>query len=171
MLIKEVQLRNYPYQSRSGLAERIAKNYFEKSGYEVFRGQAILRNSINYHVYENVKRKYDRLENILLNKLGLDLYLLRNQLKKGIPDFFCFRKQDKRMFFAEIKLEHEQIKPHQLECMSILEKYGFNVVLIRIKSKMYRAESIIKLQGNIEENKKLSNRKIIVKQEKIRVRY
>jgi len=163
MLIKEVQLRNYPYKSRFRLSERLAKKYFERKGYEVFRGHAMLKNSINYAHYESVRKKYDKLEHILLQKLGLNLYLLREQLQKGIPDFFVYRKQDNDCFFAEIKLEHEQIKSHQLECMRLLESFGLKVVVIRIKSKLYRVE--------IDMNPDTKNKKIWVKQEKIRSKY
>ena len=163
MLIKEVQLRDYPYKSKRGLAERLAKRYFEKNGYELFRGYAILRNSTNYYLYENVKKKYNRLENILLGKIGLNLYLLREQLHKGIPDFFLYRKQDNDCFFAEIKLEHEQIKSHQLNCMELLESFGFKVIVLRIKSKIYRAEIMM----NLNDKTKV----ILVKQNKLRKRY
>jgi len=161
MLIKEVQLRDYPYLSRKGLAERLARRYFERNGYDVFRGYAILRNSINYHKYENVRKKYDRLERILLKRLGLCLYLLREELGRGIPDFFLYRKDDNNCLFAEVKLEHEQIKPHQFACMKVLEEYGFKVIVLRMKSKIYRAEILLHN----------GDRRILVKQEKLRKKY
>jgi len=172
MIIKELQLKKYPYKSRKGLSEKVAKNYFEKKGYKVFRGTMILGKhfSINYELYDNVKKKYDILERILLRKLGLDIYFLRNLLIeiKGIPDYFIYRnKQDN--FFAEIKLEHESVKLHQLECMKILEKFNFQCYLIRIKSKPYRIESEVNLQGEIKENFKLKNRFVKIRQKRLSI--
>jgi len=163
MLIKEVQLRDYPYKSKRGLAERLARRYFEKNGYEVFRGYAIKKKSENYDKYLNVKKKQDRLETILIKKLGLQFYILKQELRTGIPDFFLYRKQDNDCFFAEIKMEHEQLKSHQLRCISLLESFGFKVVVLRIKSKIYRAEILM----NLNDKTKV----ILVKQNKLRKRY
>ena len=158
-----------------GCCERLARKYFEKKGYEIFKGRTILGKefSINYDVYPNVKDKYDRLEVILLNDVGVLLQTLRSFLitPKGLPDFFIHQKYLKKSFFVEVKLEHEQIKPHQLETMHTLESFGFDIIVLRIKSKVYREECEIELGGDREENLKLKNRKILVRQEKVRVRY
>ena len=129
--------------------------------------------SFNYFLFPNVRKKHDRLEQILKNKLGINLVFFRNLLTitKGIPDYFAYRNTDHKMFFAEVKLGHEQIKNHQYWCMSLIEAYGFEVVVLRLKRNIYRKKSIIDLQGDIEKNKRLRNRKILEKQEKIRVNY
>jgi hypothetical protein len=168
MQVKEIQLRNYPYKSRKGLSEKIAKKYFQKKGYEVFRAAMVLGKefSFYYEEYENVKNKYDRLEKILIKKLNLKLYNFRKELLEagGIPDYFIHRIGT--YIFTEIKLEHESIKPHQLQCMKIIESYGFQTMLIRIKSKLYRINSEINLNGN-QEDLKLKNRRIIERQKKL----
>ncbi len=171
MIIEELKLRNYPYKSRKGLSETIAKNHFQKRGFEVFRGTMILGKewSVNYGLYENVKKKYDRLEAILFKKLKMKLYDLRAELKGGIPDFFVYKLKDS--FFAEIKLEHEQVKAHQFKCLKLLEEYGFKVRVLRVKSKPYRLKAVVSLEGNMGENLQLQNRLILEKQEKMKIHW
>ncbi len=151
MIIKELKLRNYPYKTRRGLAEKIAKRYFEKQGYEVFRGMMILGReySMNYG-YENVRKKYERLERILYKELRLKLLLIRGMLKekKGIPDFFLYKRN--RMLFVEVKLEHEALRNNQIECIKILEDFGLKVMLLRIKSKPYRVKQIVNLKKSVK---------------------
>ncbi len=151
MIIKELKLRNYPYKTRRGLAEKIAKRYFEKHGYEVFRGRMLLGReySMNYE-YENVRKKYERLERILYKKLRLKLLLIRGMLKEinGIPDFFLYKHSN--MLFVEVKLEHEALKNNQIECIKILEDFGFKVMLLRIKSKPYRVKEIVDLKKSVK---------------------
>ncbi len=160
MVIRELRLRDYPYKSRRGLAERLVRKYLEKKGYDVFRGYSILGKecSAYYDEYENVRKKYDRLEVILLNRLGLRLYELRELLDSGIPDYFASKADD--VFFVEVKLEHEQIKGHQLECMQLLEKFGFKVVVLRIKKKVYRPNTNVNLDSG--------ERKVMVRQKRFR---
>ncbi|MBD3204498.1 hypothetical protein GF327_09480 [Candidatus Woesearchaeota archaeon] len=175
MIIKDLKLRDYPYKSRKGLSERLAKKHFKKKGFEVFRGSAVLgkRNSFYYYIYPNVKNKYDRLEKILEKKLDKSLVFFRKLLRvtKGIPDYFVFRDIDEKMMFVEVKLEHEQIRIHQFEAMSLIEAYGFDVIVVRYKKKIYRKKTKIDLKGDIRENKKLKNRVVLVKQEKLWKRY
>jgi len=161
VIIKELKLREFPYRSRRGLSERLANHYFGQRGYEVFRGTMVLGRefSVNYELYENVKRKYDRLEAILTERLGLRLWVMREELTGGIPDFFVHKPGD--CFFAEIKLEHEQIKPHQLQCAAKLEGFGFKVMLLRIKSKPYKLLSNVKLDGAGE-------KEVLVRQKRFR---
>src|SRR3990167_2373060 len=109
MLIKEVQLRNYPYKRRQGLSERLFRRYFTKKGYEVFRGQSVLGKefSVYYELYFNVRRKVDRMEAILAEKLGGSLEDFRKILRttKGIPDYFVYKHGE--CSFVEVKLENE----------------------------------------------------------------
>jgi hypothetical protein len=172
MILQELKLRSYQYKSRRGLSEYLAKNHLSKRGYEVFRGTMVLGRewSTNYEKYENVKAKYDRLEGILLRKLGLRLWQLRDELTGGIPDYFAHRSRDD-CFFAEIKLEHEQVKQHQLSCMALLEQFGFRVVVLRLKSRPYRLKAEVSLDGDIKENMRLGNREVLVRQEKMRMRW
>ena len=125
MLIKEIKLKDYPYSSRKGLSERIVKNYFLKSGFEVFKGNYILGRefSSNYYLYENVQNKYRRFEQIIQQKIGIDLDFVRNSILKiqGVPDFFVYRKLDDKSFFVEVKLENEQIKQRQYDCICLVE--------------------------------------------------
>jgi hypothetical protein len=175
MIIKELKLRNYPYKSKKGLAEKLAKKYFIKKNYEIFKGRLILGReySTNYFLYNNVKQKYSRFDRIIIEQINSNKKYLEKLLKitKGIPDFFVFRKTDKNMMFVEVKLEHEQIKENQYEAMSFLEAYGFKVMVLRFKNKIYRKKSKINIKKDIKENKKLSKRKILVKQEKIWKKY
>jgi len=160
MIIKEVQLRNYAYKSRKGLAERQIQKYLERQGYEVFRGTMILGQSHSYYYYRysNVKQKYDRLEILLISRC--DLNQLRKSIAwKGIPDFFAHRKTDNKTMFVEVKLEHEQLSKAQFEQIRILESFGFNVVVIRLKQKIYREETAVDV-----ENKKCV---ITIRQEKL----
>ncbi len=148
MLIRELRLRDYPYKSRKGLSERFVKSFLRKKGYEVFRGTTILGPvySVNYHLYDNVRKKYERLEEILCERLGEALPSFRSSLPSGIPDFFAYCK--KESFFVEVKLEHEHIKKHQLECMSYLEKHRFKVVVFRIKKNVYREATEVDIENN-----------------------
>lgn len=167
MLEKQVQLRNWSYKSKRGLAERLAKRYLENSGFKVFRGVRILGKewSINYDLYENVRRTYDRVDDLLVKKLGLKLYELRDALSwKGIPDFFLCRKRGSKedLCFAEVKLNNEQIKDHQFDCMHLLEQYGFTIFIIRIKEKVLAPEII----RDAQTKKKI----MVLKQETLRRR-
>jgi|TARA_B100000315_G_C14380264_1_gene497106 hypothetical protein len=170
MIIKELQLRNYSYKNRKGLSESLVRRYFEKKGYEVFRGRQVLGKQFSkrYKELEAVKKRYTRLETLLKEQLGKDLLKFRKAIFKlsGIPDFFLHKAG--YCFFVEVKLEHEQIKNHQLQCMKALELFNLPCYIYRIKSKPYRILSEIRLEGSLEENKKLKNRKILVKQEKIK---
>ncbi len=165
MLIKELQLRNFPYKSRKGLAERLVKRYFEKRGYEVFRGLRVLGRefSVNYYEYENVRQKYDRMEKILYERLGDRLLEFRKAIfkAKGVPDFIV--SKDDECFFVEVKLEHESLKPNQQPCLKLLESYGFNTAVIRVKSRPFRIQSEV----NLEDKQK----KVLVRQERLRLRY
>lgn len=142
IVLKELQLRNFNYSSRHGLSERLAQNYLKKKGYEVWRGSSILgiAGSLNYYRFERVRFKRDRLENLLAKMLGTRLSKLREQLKKGIPDFLAYR--NRKFIFVEVKLEGESLKPHQKECAALLESFGFEIMLVRIKKKVYRAEAV-----------------------------
>ncbi|MBS3127703.1 VRR-NUC domain-containing protein [Candidatus Woesearchaeota archaeon] len=166
MIIKEIKLSSYPYVSRRGLSEYLAKHYFLKKGYTVFRGHMVLGKaySLYYPLYPNVQNKYNLLERILLQKLQLLLYLLRDDLKKqqgGLPDFFCYKKED--MFFAEIKLEHEQLKKNQLQCIRLLERYGFEVLVFRLKKRIYREVIHYDLDTNVKS--------VLLKQEKMKLHW
>ncbi|MFC1769190.1 VRR-NUC domain-containing protein [Nanoarchaeota archaeon] len=119
---------------------------------------------MNYDIYPNVRRKIDRLEEILLKQLGLRLYLLRQTVGSGIPDYFVHKKNES--FFVEVKLEHETIKKHQLMCMKRLEEFGLDVYIVRIKSKPYKLKSLVDV-----ENDRLMIMKVLIRQEKLRLRY
>ncbi len=164
MLARELKLRDYPYKSRSGLSERIAKSYFRKKGYEVFRGMRILdQKNLYYYFYPGMRKKHDRLQQILKEKLKERYSEFRKSLKngKGLPDYVIHmsRKEGKETFFAEIKLEHESLKESQLECIRLLEKYGFRVVLVRVKKKVINEASEI--------NTRTFAKKILVKQSRL----
>ena len=175
MIVEELPLRNYQYKSKRGLSERIAKKYFLRLGYEVFRGTMLLGKewSFNYDKYENVQKKYDRIEKILMDFLGLRIWSLRAQLAfGGIPDFFVYKKR--KMHFVEVKLEHEQIKPHQLQCMALLERYGFQTRVLRIKQRPFRLRTKVELDidpATTKENMKLSNRIVLEKQKKMKINW
>lgn len=177
MIIKEIKLRDYPYKRRRGLAERLARRHLEKMDYEVFRGRSVLGKeySLYYDKYENVRRKYDRLERVLRELMGLQLDILREDIRRrnGIPDLFVARQRGMSVeaMFVEVKLEHEQVRPHQLKCMRLLERWGFRCMLLRIKRSVYRKESRVDLEGDLYEKRKLSERRVLVKQEKLWRRY
>lgn len=102
--------------------------------------------SVNYHLYENVKRKYDRLEAILQRRLGARLEDFRKSLGSGIPDFFVHNRTES--FFVEAKLEHEQVRKGQLSRIRLMEKFGFMVVVVRIKRHVYRHIMEMDLEKN-----------------------
>lgn len=167
MLEKQLQLRKFTYKSHRGLAEKLARCYLEKKGFKVFRGVRVLGKewSINYYLYENVKKAYDQVDRLLVKKLGLKLYELRDSLSwKGIPDFFLYRKEGNRveLCFAEVKLNNEQIKEHQFACMHLLEQYDFPILIIRLKEKVLMPESLL----HFPSKKKV----IVLKQETLRRR-
>jgi|SRR3989344_1827136 len=166
MILQELKLRNYPYKSRHRLSERIVRNHFLKSGFEVFRGTSILgaEQSMYYDLYPNVRKKIDRLERILLGKIGLKLWILRNIVSNGIPDYFIHKNG--KSFFVEVKLEHESIKKNQLNCMQLLENFGFDIFIIRVKENPYRIKSVVKVT-----DERLNILKVLVKQERLRKRY
>jgi hypothetical protein len=167
MIIQEIKLKNYPYKSRRGLSEKLAKNLFVKNGYEVFRSVMIFGKefSVNYNLYENVKKKYDRLEEILINRFNIDFIRQKIKSRKGLPDYLIFK--DNIFLFVEVKLEHEQIKKHQLQCMKLLEELNFNVMILRIKSKPFRLKSIVDLNNGLN----LSNKRVLEQQKKIKLHY
>lgn len=166
MILQELKLRNYPYKTRRQLSEKLVHQYFLKKGYEVFRGTRILghEGSLNYELYPNVKRKYDRLEKILYKKLGLHLWTLRELLGKGIPDFFVHKGNTS--FFVEVKLEHESIKKHQLACMKLLTEFGFDSVIIRVKSKPHLLKKIVEVNED-----HLETVYVVSKQERLRKKW
>ncbi len=149
----------------------MARRWLERRGFEVFKGFTVRgrEHSLAYHTYPNVKRKYNRLERILRAKLGRRLKEFRLSLESGLPDYFAWHRRLRRCIFVEVKLEHEQLKDHQLECMRLLEGFGFDVMVIRVKSRIYREVS--EIDTSIDDAKSISNRKVLVRQEKIRVRY
>ncbi len=161
MIYKEVQFRNYPYKSRTGLAERIVKGYFEKRGFEVYRGiRTIVRQrTLRYFLYENVKRAYDRVETIIREHLqDRHREFVNSQSLKGMPDFIIHRKYPGKMTaFVEVKFEHESIKKHQKDCLAKLESFGFVSMIVRVKSKVRTVEI-------------LDNGKAII-QQKLRLHY
>jgi hypothetical protein len=164
MHVKEIRLRDYPYKSHRGLAERIVRGYYVKRGFEVFRGSMLLGKeySQRYTQYLTVRRRYDRLELALESAVGNDLPALRKRVSKcrGIPDFAIMRGS---LAFVEVKLEHEHIKPHQLHCMQILEQYGFKVYVVRLKKKPYRLHTIVNLKS--------TGKTVVATQERLWKRY
>ena len=150
MIINELQLNNYPYATRHGLAERLVRRHFEKKGFEVYRGYQVLgkEHSLNYEKYEPVARRYDRLEEILYRKLYGGLLYLREviRLTAGVPDFFIHFNG--YCAFVEVKMEHESIKKHQYECMRFLEGLGFECIVVRLKRKIYRQKIRVDLRSD-----------------------
>lgn len=151
MLICELQRETHG--DRRGLAERIARRHLEREGYELFCGRQLLgpELSVRYHRYAAVQRRYDRLEWILLERLGLRLWLLREELGtgRGLPDYLCVHERGvrRRLLLVEVKLEHEQLKLHQLACIRLLERYGFETMLMRIKRRVYRVRAHADVHG------------------------
>ena len=140
MILKELQLKRYPYKTRRHLSERLVRAYFQKKGYEVFRGRSVFDSEFSSHhgLFENVRRTYDRLEEILDEKLGSNLQAFRETLTSGIPDFLIHRPGE--YIFVEVRLEHEPIQSHHLSSMAFLEGFGFDVMVLRVKTKPYRLQ-------------------------------
>ncbi|RLE42682.1 hypothetical protein DRJ48_03040 [Candidatus Woesearchaeota archaeon] len=68
---------------------------------------------------------------------------------QDIPYFFVYKAQT-QCFFAEVKLEHEPVRQHQLRCFRLLESYGFVVVLVRAKCKPYRLLTRVELGNGLK---------------------
>ncbi len=123
MLIRHVYIPILrEYKSNRKLSESQVKKRLEKQGWEVWRGGNIgcLRRD---DIYPNVRRKYEKLRAILGQDLDLMQYLC--SVHHGMPDYFCFRKGEKK--FVECKLGHEQLSNGQKACFEVLMRHGYNV--------------------------------------------
>ncbi len=138
MIIEEVKLKNRAYVSRHGLAEALVRRRLVRAGFDVFRGIGFFGPEALHVEYPVVIARYERLESLLRSQLGFGLFTLRSVLHspKGMPDFLCYK--DGRFLFVEVKLEHEPIKKHQLAKMELLERFGFETKVVRVKQKPYR---------------------------------
>ncbi|MBN1645736.1 hypothetical protein JW868_01720 [Candidatus Woesearchaeota archaeon] len=151
MILEELQLKNCKYRSRHGLSERLVRRHFQKKGYEVFRGSILLdkENSVNYYKWQSLQEKYDQMESVLKRHLGDDFARIQNFVRSwaGVPDYFVHRPaiNGGDMFFVEVKMGQEQIRPNQYKCMCLLEEVGLPVVVVRLKQRLFRVKTQVQL--------------------------
>jgi len=123
-----VPIKNYPYKTRIGLAERQLRNRLKKKGWELWRGGYI--NAISADIYPVVKRRYDQLAKIITDANGINMlhflcYLCT--VHHGMPDYVCYHKHTKQLKFVECKLFNEQLSQRQVKTILKLQEAGFNV--------------------------------------------
>ena len=121
-------------KTKFGLSEKHAKKRLEKSGWEVWRGGNIGLQR-RYETYLNVKRKYEKLSD-LLNKQypeQHDYLMLLCAVHHGMPDFLCHRNGVFK--FVECKLGYESLSKRQKVCINKLLQLGFAVEVHKIVEK------------------------------------
>ena len=144
-----VPIRNFPYKTRHGLAETQLKRRLLKQGWHVWRGDFI--HLLWSDAYPSVRRKYDQLADLLLQKYGpemLDILGYFSYVHHGIPDFLCFNPVTKEFKFVECKLGHEQLSPRQVLTIQKLNTIGFTTEvhkLVEACTKVREAEVNIAL--------------------------
>ena len=147
-----VPMRNYPYKTRHGLAEVQLRKRLQKQGWDVWRGDFM--HLLWTDVYPSVRRKYDRLADLLLDKYGaemLDILGYFSYVHHGIPDFLCYNPQTKEFKFVECKLGHEQLSPRQVLTIQKLHHIGFTTEVHKLVDACTKTR---KAEVNIALNKK-----------------
>ncbi|HSU72734.1 MAG TPA: VRR-NUC domain-containing protein [Candidatus Binatia bacterium] len=144
-----VPIRNYPYKTRHGLAELQLRRRLEKQGWQVWRGDFI--HLLWTDAYPSVRRKYDPLSNLLLERFGaemLDTLGYFSYVHHGIPDFLCYNPITQEFKFVECKLGHEQLSARQVLTIQKLSNVGFTTEvhkLVEACTKTRKAEVNIAL--------------------------
>ena len=126
-----IHKRDYNYKTNKGLSEKLARNYFKKQGFEVWRG-SFLHFIDNNEYFSYHRDKYDALVQEIRQRIGqkkfLQLYLFL-RANAGIPDFVM--RKNAEFFFAEIKLNNESIKKNQIRTISFLNDLGLKTIIVR----------------------------------------
>jgi len=150
--IKEYTKNNYikqvyipiskEYRTRKGLSERKLRRRLEKQGWTTWRGGSI-NITRKTEIYPNVRKKYQRLNN-LLNKHRPGLLPFLQYLcnvHHGMPDFICFRNGVFK--FVECKLGYESLSKRQKICIKKLQSFNFTVEvhkLVEVQTKTRESE-------------------------------
>jgi hypothetical protein len=116
---------------RRGLSERLVRRHLERHGWLVWRGQLLLFPP-DEETYPNVRRKYERLRQLLERKHPriLDALAFLAQEHYGVPDFLCYKLGQFK--FVECKLGHEQLSMRQRRCIIFLVSLGFDVEVHKV---------------------------------------
>ena len=141
-----------------GYAERIARAYYERRGYIVWRGGFV--NANRKERYPAIKKKYDRLEKIIRTHYPERFeHLSYLCTQSGMPDLLIWN--GRILTFVEAKLDYEPIAQHQKRCMIKLGRLGFSVRIVRIVSRATRRRtSILDLESGTEEERERQTRMI-----------
>lgn len=152
----------YFSKQKKGLSESYVKKLLERKGFVVWRSEYFHLDFTEH--YYNVRKKYDRLRD-LLDKFHpgvLDELKYLNHVHHGMPDFIVFK--DNKFMFIECKFNHEQLMIGQRKCISKLLDLGFQVEIYKLVHPKTRARSV-------EEDLITRQKKIKEKQMKLKKRY
>ena len=129
-------------KSNRKFSEKIAKVYFKRKGYYVFRGDYLdfygKENNWKYEKFDEVKEYYKNTDKILCELLTIKkFYKLVDYCKehKGTPDFFMWNPLINKYLFVEVKLNNEKLMNNQKKTILFIKnKIGVEVLLFRVVS-------------------------------------